>query len=331
MAISKGKKFDTQVHGLKNRKNKQDEAAKDIQRSVKVAMANKKTGKDKVIAKKDAVVDVPKKNNMGKGNQQKDKKKVKGGKKSAKKEEVVEEKEQEEVNEVEETEEVEDKEESEAEEAPLAMEEEGENSDGDFEEEEEEENKNSEKLELVALDKAAQKSFEDKLSSLKAKAKTAADEEMSSVVYMGHIPFGFFEEQVRGFFEQFGVVKNVKISRSKKSGRSKGYGFVQFEDVEVAQIAAETMDNYLIFGRLLKCKCMKKSEVENKNIFRGCDHKFRTIPWRMVDKARHNKPKTVEGVRKIKNRLVKKQAKKAAMMKELGMKYTFDGYKACEI
>lgn len=45
----------------------------------------------------------------------------------------------------------------------------------------------------------------DVAKSKKRASKSEADQ-MSSVVYVGHIPHGFFEEQMRGFFTQFGDV-----------------------------------------------------------------------------------------------------------------------------
>ena len=40
------------------------------------------------------------------------------------------------------------------------------------------------------------------------------------VIYLGHIPHGFYEDQIRGFFTQFGRVNKVRLSRSKKVGDS---------------------------------------------------------------------------------------------------------------
>lgn len=37
-----------------------------------------------------------------------------------------------------------------------------------------------------------------------------------------------------------------------QTGRSKGYAFVEFEHPEVAKIAAEAMNDYLMFDRLIK-------------------------------------------------------------------------------
>ena len=45
--------------------------------------------------------------------------------------------------------------------------------------------------------------------------------EPSGVVYVGHIPHGFYEEAMNGFFKQFGDVIRVRVSRSKKSARCK--------------------------------------------------------------------------------------------------------------
>jgi nucleolar protein 15 len=40
----------------------------------------------------------------------------------------------------------------------------------------------------------------------RAKSVSSTSDGLSSVVYVGHIPHGFYEEQMRGFFSQFGDV-----------------------------------------------------------------------------------------------------------------------------
>ncbi|KAM9230294.1 LOW QUALITY PROTEIN: MKI67 FHA domain-interacting nucleolar phosphoprotein-like [Dugong dugon] len=83
------------------------------------------------------------------------------------------------------------------------------------------------------------------------------------VVSMGHIPRGLFEPQLKGYFSQFGTVTGLKLSRSKKTGNSKGYAFVEFESDDVAKVVAETMNSYL-FGRLLKCDFMPPEKVQEE-------------------------------------------------------------------
>ena len=55
-------------------------------------------------------------------------------------------------------------------------------------------------------------------------------------VYVSHVPHGFYEKQMRAFFSQFGTVTNLRLGRSKKTGKSRGYAFVEFKFMEVAKV-----------------------------------------------------------------------------------------------
>jgi len=57
----------------------------------------------------------------------------------------------------------------------------------------------------------------------------------------------FFEKQMKIFFNQFGVVTRIKLSRNKKSGKSKHYAFIEFMDPIVAKIVADTITDILCF------------------------------------------------------------------------------------
>ena len=50
-----------------------------------------------------------------------------------------------------------------------------------------------------------------------------------------------------------------------QTGGVKGYAFVEFAISEVAKIAADTMNNYLMFGKLLKCKLRHLLTIKNGN------------------------------------------------------------------
>lgn len=88
------------------------------------------------------------------------------------------------------------------------------------------------------------------------------------VVFIKHIPHGFYEEQLKAYFEQFGSVTRTRVARSKQSGKSHGYAFVEFKVPEVAKIAAETMDNYLMFKQTLKTAYIPPEE-QKFNYFRS--------------------------------------------------------------
>ena len=68
------------------------------------------------------------------------------------------------------------------------------------------------------------------------------------------------------YFKQFGQVTRVRVTRSRNTGRSRGYGYVEFMLPDVAKIAAETMNNYLMCGRLLKATYIPPEETAHSAI-----------------------------------------------------------------
>lgn len=108
------------------------------------------------------------------------------------------------------------------------------------------------------------------------------------VLFLGRIPHGFYEEQMKAYFSQFGDVTRIRLSRNKKTGKSKHYGFIEFDSSAVAKIVAETMDNYLMMGHILKCKLIPKDEV-HPQLWVGANRKWRVVPRDQVARAAHNK------------------------------------------
>lgn len=148
--------------------------------------------------------------------------------------------------------------------------------------------------------------------------------EMSSSVYIGHIPHGFYEDAMNGFFSQFGEVRRCRVSRSIKTGRSKGFAFVEFTHPSVAKIVAETMDGYYIYDKQLKCSVVPKSQLHER-MFDGAGKRFRTIPWHHMHREAFNRDISEEDqaskaiVQKI------KQSKKRTRLAALGIDYEYPG------
>ena len=88
------------------------------------------------------------------------------------------------------------------------------------------------------------------------------------IVYFSHLPHGFYEKELRSFLSQFGTITNLRLGRSQKTGQSRGYAFVEFLYTDVAKIVVETMNNYLMFEKLLKCQLISP-EKANDAIFKG--------------------------------------------------------------
>lgn len=171
----------------------------------------------------------------------------------------------------------------------------------------------------IALDASKQEEFSEKAIATGETLITPG------TMYIGHIPHGFYEDQIRAYFGQFGVVNKVRLARSKKTGGCKGYGYVQFANEDVAMIAADAMNNYLMFDKLLKCKFVPEDKL-HPAIWKGANRKF---VWRnpaFKEKAKHNKIRTKEQLAKSAKRLVQKERAKRKKLLELGIKYDFPGY-----
>jgi nucleolar protein 15 len=82
---------------------------------------------------------------------------------------------------------------------------------------------------------------------------------------------------MKKYFSQFGKVNQLRLSRNKKTGASKHYAFVEFQSQEVADIVARTMNNYLLFGHILKCHLIPTEQV-HANLFKGAGQRFKVDP-----------------------------------------------------
>ncbi len=102
------------------------------------------------------------------------------------------------------------------------------------------------------------------------------------VVYVGRIPHGFYEHEMREYFSQFGDINRLRLSRSRKSGASKHYAFIEFSSVGVAKIVADTMDNYLMFGHILKCKVIPQEQL-HESMWKGANKRFKAVPWNKIE------------------------------------------------
>ncbi len=149
------------------------------------------------------------------------------------------------------------------------------------------------------------------------------EEEAGRVVYVGHIPHGFYEEALKGFFGQFGGLKQCRLSRSKRSARSKGYAFLEFEDSATACIVAEAMDGYFIYDKQLVCGIVPPGNV-HPSMFKGCDKRFKVIDWHTKHRDEFNQPRNEhQHVKK----LLKSEAKKRRKLAAMGIEYVFTGFK----
>lgn len=171
-------------------------------------------------------------------------------------------------------------------------------------------------------------SVRKRLEKAKSKKRLAPNDEEpkeTGVVYVGRLPHGFFEDQLRAYFSQFGDIKRLRLSRNKNTGRSKHYGFMEFESPDVAEIVVDTMNNYLLDGHLLQLAMIPSQEVD-PNLWIGANRKFRRVPMDRVERKRRSKSRSAEERAEVNRKLLQRQKKRRAALARAGIKYDFPGY-----
>ncbi|XP_023411859.2 MKI67 FHA domain-interacting nucleolar phosphoprotein isoform X2 [Loxodonta africana] len=172
---------------------------------------------------------------------------------------------------------------------------------------------------LLSLNPQEQARFQKQVAQARRRA-TQQEKLTPGVVYVGHIPRGLFEPQLKAYFSQFGTVTRLKLSRSKKTGNSKGYAFVEFESDDVAKIVAETMNNYLFGERLLKCDFMPPEKVHEK-VFKDWDVPFSKPSYPAV--KRYNKKRSLTQKLRMEKRFKNKEKLLRKKLAKKGIVYNF--------
>ncbi len=74
---------------------------------------------------------------------------------------------------------------------------------------------------------------------------------MSNRLFVGSLPWSVTTDQLQMLFERVGPVKDAIVITDKKTGKSKGYGFVEMETEEDAQAAIDKFNGYEVKGRTI--------------------------------------------------------------------------------
>ncbi|GLT88758.1 hypothetical protein SLE2022_067690 [Rubroshorea leprosula] len=145
-------------------------------------------------------------------------------------------------------------------------------------------------------------------------------ESKATVLYIGRIPHGFYENEMQAYFQQFGTIKRLRIARNKKTGKSKHFGFIEFEDPQVAEVVADCMHNYLLFEHLLQVHLIPPEQVHPK-LWRGFNYRYKPVEWVQVERKRQNKERTLEEHKKLVERILKRDKKRQKRIEAAGIDY----------
>lgn len=134
------------------------------------------------------------------------------------------------------------------------------------------------------------------------------------------IPHGFYEHEMRDYFSQFGSIQRLRLSRNKRTGQSKHYAFLEFASSDVAKIVADTMDNYLMFGHILKCKLVAPEQV-HEQLWKGANKRFKAVPWNKIEGRKLEMGMGRDGWERRIEEEKKRRSEKADRLREIGYEF----------
>lgn len=86
----------------------------------------------------------------------------------------------------------------------------------------------------------------------------------SSTLYVGNLPYKANEEAVRGLFQQYGTVVNVRLMKDRQTGRRRGFGFVEVAAKD-AQKIIQKLNDFEFEGRTLKVREAKERQENEES------------------------------------------------------------------
>ena len=153
-----------------------------------------------------------------------------------------------------------------------------------------------------------------------AAASSSNPERTPGVIYVGRIPHGFYEPQMRAYFSQFGTIANMRLARNRKTGKSQHYAFLEFASGAVAEIVAKTMDKYLLFGHIMQVRTVPREQVK-ENMWDGGGRRKKPAPRNRLEGGRLKRGMVREDWDKRTEREQKRREAKMEVLREMGYEF----------
>lgn len=97
---------------------------------------------------------------------------------------------------------------------------------------------------------------------------------MGKRLYVGNISFKATEENLRGFFAPVGEVTAVNLVTDERTGKTKGFAFVEMASDEEARKAIEALNGTLLLDRPLSVsEANTQQPRERRDLDAGSDRK----------------------------------------------------------
>ena len=91
-------------------------------------------------------------------------------------------------------------------------------------------------------------------------------------IYVSNLSFDVSNDDLKGFFEDFGTVSSARIIMDKFTNRSKGFGFVEMPNDEEAKKAIASLNGGMVDGRAVRiteARPKEEKSFNNKSSYSG--------------------------------------------------------------
>lgn len=93
----------------------------------------------------------------------------------------------------------------------------------------------------------------------------------SQNLFIGSLAYATTDDTLKAFFEQIGEVESARVITDRDSGRSKGFGFVEYKNEADNQKAVDSLDGKELDGRAISVGLARPKEDRPKRDFGGND------------------------------------------------------------
>ena len=105
---------------------------------------------------------------------------------------------------------------------------------------------------------------------------------MSQNLFIGSLAYATTDDSLKAHFEQIGAVASARVVTDRDSGRSKGFGFVEFEDEANNEDAIDKLNGKELDGRAISISVARPREERPRGGnggHNGGGNSFRQRSW----------------------------------------------------
>lgn len=159
----------------------------------------------------------------------------------------------------------------------------------------------------------------------------------SAWIFVGGLPYDLTEGDIISVFSQYGEIVNLNLIRDKATGKSKGFGFICFEDQRSTVLTVDNLNGVKVLGRFVRVDHVAEYKVPKdhekldddtrKMYFEGCAPVAQLSPDKIKKEEKDDlsdglpKRLLLGKVKKEKKVKVKKEKKSKKVKKEKKKKH----------